>query len=297
MTFRQFARILGVTAPELEPVPARRWVTDEAADAVNGLLPYLDELLNAWEVYCTVGGYPRALEDFLTEGEVGAGFLQDLWDVIHGDALGRSGSAVTPTQTDLLLSGLASRLTQPVNLGALATEVGYAAGHTASARLDSLEMAYLLWRCYPSREGRWFPVEGSQYKAYFMDPLLARMATVRRGGGFAPAASAITEQQLGLHLLRQHEAERPGTFSSYTELLSMKTPSEKEIDFAGAWTDGIAFEGKYVDERIRRESLTAKSQVAGGVLRGAVLATRGFVSFTEPVWAIPAPVIVWLLAE
>ena len=197
MSFRQFCRVTGHDdIPDLDVIPARRWVTPEAAEAVDALLPWIDELANAWQSYCTVGGYPRAVEGYLQHGDVTPGFLQDLSDVIHGDALARSGQSVTGAQTDMLLSGLSSRLTQPLNLRGLAEEVGYGSHNTAQARLDSLETAYLLWRCYPSREGRWFPVEGSQYKAYFTDPLLARLASLRNAGAFEPPISGITEQQL-----------------------------------------------------------------------------------------------------
>jgi hypothetical protein len=87
-----------------------------------------------------------------------------------------------------------------------------------------------------------------------------------------------------------------GTLSSFTELLSIRTPTNKEIDFVATWTDGIAFEGKYVDERLNRESQTAKAQIAAERICGAVLATRAAFNLDGDVWAVPAGILGWLLA-
>jgi uncharacterized protein len=304
MSFRQFVRALGqapslsrfAALPSPEVIPARRWVTAEARDHVQELLPWVDDLANAWEMYCTVGGYPQAVGGFLREGKVGDAFIQDLWDVIHGEALASTAST-TGAQTDMLLSALAARLGNPINLTGLAEEIGYASHHTAQARIDALEGAYLLWRSYPSREGRWFPVPGSQFKAYFTDPLLARLAALRKEGAYLPAPSAITEQQIGLLLLRQHENEQMGSFTSNTDLLSVRTPRNKEIDFAGAWTDGVAFEGKYVDEGLKRESQTLRSQIDAKIIRAAVLVTRAAYDATTDVWAVPAGLFAWLASD
>jgi predicted AAA+ superfamily ATPase len=298
LSFRRFVRIVSQSnVPEIEPIPARHWCTSKTRKAVLELMPWLDELASLWEVYCTIGGYPRAIADYMTDGAVSAAFVQDLWDVIHGEALARTAQTVTPTQTDLILSGISSRLTQPMNFTGLAATVGYASHHTAEARLDALDTAYLTWRCHPANEKNLTAnTEGTQPKTYFTDPLLARLAALK-SAGFDPDTSAITEQQIGHFLLRQRETEQMGAVSSFTELLSYRTPSKKEIDFVSRWMEGIVFEGKYVDDRLKQERRTVQSQIDAGVFTGGVLATRAELDMDSDVWAVPAALIAWLLLD
>jgi predicted AAA+ superfamily ATPase len=297
MSFRQFGRVTGHSdIPLPDPIPARRWNTDEARSAVQEFLPWLDELDNTWMNYCQIGGYPQAVASYMTDGVIDPLFLQDLWDVIHGDALLRSSLTVTPTQTNLLLANIASRLTQPMVLRTLAQEVGYASHETAAARIDAMDASYLTWRCYPTQDKRWFPAKGSQYKTYFTDPLLARLMALRNPGAFDPPIGAITEQELGHHLLRQYATEQAGALSAFTDMVSIRTPTDNEIDFAASWTEGVAFEGKYIDDSLQRESQTARAQVQSGRIRAAVLATRMAYNLEGPVWAVPAGILTWLLS-
>lgn len=296
LSFRQFARVLGRTGiPDVAVIPARLWHSDEAKRTVQELLPWLDELVNLWEIYCTVGGHPRAIADYLDTGAVSSSFAQDLWDVIFGEAQKRTTTTVTGTQIDLLLSGITSRLTQPMNLTALAGEVGYGSHHTAAARIDALDSAYLTWRCHPSRDGRLRPIDGSQFKSYYTDPLLARLSSIKTGSGFPPDVSVISEQQLGHFLLRQREREQMGAVTSFTELLSYQTPSEKEIDFVSNWMDGIAFESKYVDDPADRDRQTLQSQLDAQVFKAGLLMTRAGVALDGDIWAVPAGILAWAL--
>lgn len=84
-----------------------------------------------------------------------------------------------------------------------------------------------------------------------MDEILSRNAEAasRRPGSLrlalhrAPQRAAppnytvLTEQQLGVTLLRAREAAAPGTLPDFDSLLYATTPSRKEIDFTGAWLD------------------------------------------------------------
>ena len=80
-------------------------------------------------------------------------------------------------------------------------------------------------------------------------------------------------------------------------LLSFRTPTDNEIDFVADWADGVAFEGKYIDSRLKREMRTVQAQVQAGKFRAGVLATRGELLLKGPVWAVPMGILGWLLTE
>jgi hypothetical protein len=68
--------------------------------------------------------------------------------------------------------------------------------------------------------------------------------------------------------------------------------SGKEVDFCGPRLGKLGFEGKYVDSSWRREALTVRAALGAGVL-----ATRGLLDTGGDVWAVPAPLIAWMLND
>ena len=56
-----------------------------SAAAIGELLPWLEDLILAWEAYLSVGGFPRAVSDFLQKSEVQPDFTNALWEVISGE--------------------------------------------------------------------------------------------------------------------------------------------------------------------------------------------------------------------
>ena len=81
-----------------------------------------------------------------------------------------------------------------------------------------------------------------------------RLAILSRGISDAldastPDPSALSEQQLGMALLRSFEREHPGSYMEFARVLHHRTRTRKEIDFVGPGFGGIAIESKYVDDR------------------------------------------------
>lgn len=298
LSFREFtATTRGPDLPDLSPVRAADWISRESREAVDALIPWLTDLGTSWDIYCRVGGYPRAIADFLTLGEHSDQFVQDLWSVIEGDALQQPGFVTTPTQTSLLIDGLTSRLAQPVSVRALTEQVGFESHHTLESRMSLLEQALLTWRCYPARRGRLYAAPKEQYKYYFVDPLLARLASIRNPGAFATDTAIVTEQQIGHLLLRRRETESEGAVVDFTHLLFLRTPNDREVDFLAAWSDGVAFESKYSEGRLGRDTLTSRAEIQAGAIRGVVFATRGELRLEGDVWMVPAGILGWLLVR
>jgi predicted AAA+ superfamily ATPase len=287
MSFRSFATAVGLSnLPQPDLVRPRDFLTQSVDSAVNELTPWLDRLLSTWELYLRIGGFPRAVRDHLATGDVREDFLKALWDVTAGEAI--RGAGTTPAQVLALLGRITKSLTAPLSVESLRSDMGLGSPHTAKDRLSDLVVAYLAWPCH-QRSGTQ-PRLAAQSKYYFIDPLLARIAVERGHGATSePDVSALSEQQLGLELLRSLEREQPGSFAQFTGLMYQKT-SGKEVDFTGPRIGALGYEGKYVDKNWRREALTVRSQFGAGVL-----ATRGLIDTSGDVWAVPAPFIAWML--
>ncbi len=289
MGFRRFARAMGLDGlPGPDPVRARDFMSSEIDAVCTELLPWLDTLLSTWELYLRVGGFPRAVTDQLAHGDVQEDFIRALWDVAAGEALRGAGAA--PAQVQAMLGRLTRSMSSPLVVESLRKDLGVESPHTAKARLEDLVFAYLAWPCH-RREGN-APKLSAQSKYYFIDPLLARIAPLRSAGMLPEAdVSVITEQQLGIELLRNIEREQPGGYAQFSDVMYQRTAS-KEVDFCGPRLGALGFEGKYIDSGWKREALTVRSAFGAGVL-----ATRGLLDTSGDVWAVPAPFIAWMLND
>jgi predicted AAA+ superfamily ATPase len=252
-------------------------------------MPWMSDLASAWELHLVVGGYPRAVGDHLDKGDAQPDFIAALWDVIHGDAL--KTMSMDAAAAHNLLVRLTKNLASPMNMSEIASEIGVERGETAKARVNALVDSYLAWPCHKQGQHN-LPNLDAQSKYYFTDPLLARIANYRLPQSPLADGSAISEQQMGLTLLRRIETERPGTFADFTSLMYARTSTKKEIDFVGPLLGNLGVEGKYVDDKWKQESLTLKARFGRGIL-----ATRSIFDITDDIWAVPAGMLAWLINE
>jgi len=289
MDFRAFASAAGMrSVPEVPAIEPRDFLSRTAEEAVDELLPWLDDLASLWEVHCRVGGFPRAVAGYLRDGEVEAAFANGLWDVVHGDAL--AGDGFSAAQSLQLLRKLASDLASPVNMTSVAEDLGVGSHHTAARRVRALVDAYLVWPCHRRGE-RWMPNLRAQTKYYFTDPLLTRLAHLRADHLPEPDVSRISEQQLGLALVRRAASGDPGRYADFAHVMYARSSTGAEVDFCGEPLGPVAFEGKYTDASVARESQTMRTMFGG---RG-ILATRAKLGRIGEARAIPAALVAYLL--
>lgn len=304
MSFRSFAKSVSPTLRQAPPVtvPASKLGDRRLmSDAVYELIPFLHELVPAWEQYLQVGGYPAAVNDWMEQGQVGSVFITALWDVIHGDAFRSAG--ISPAQTQGLLEELSRKIANPLGDLPLAREVGLhdAAGkpdgEQAKARLMDLQVAFVAWRCHQRREEQFLPKLRAWAKVYFSDPLLARLAHLRNQACTDPGPTLLTEQQIGRALVLAHEVEVSGAILDFSHVMYVQTPSRSEIDFVGSASPEVGIESKYVDHGLVRASQTLRAQIAAGDIASGLLATRSVVDVdpTKSCWAIPASLLAWML--
>jgi predicted AAA+ superfamily ATPase len=292
MSFRSFfSQLHQGSFPTASVIRAKDFLGRECEEAIFELQPWLDQLASAWEVYCRCGGFPAAVEGQIAHGEVSAGFVNDLWDVISGDAM-RKGS-FNATQSLALVLEIGKSLSSFTNMSNLGRELGV--DHTTAARrVRDLVENYLAWPCH-QRGDHHLPRLGTQSKYYFIDPLLARLAHLRVDHLPEPDTSAVSEQQIGLHLVRGAIHGDPGAYAAFSSVMCARNAARKEVDFVGATLGGLGFEGKYSDRGLEKESATVRSICnEQGVMASRTLigrASRGNVSF------IPAPFVAYLLSE
>lgn len=284
--FRDYCELIGVRGlPEIGPIAPGEMLSRAARAAVAEMSFWINDLVDAWELYLRCGGFPRAIGDFLQTGDVTSGFAQDLWDVIRGDAI----RATSLGDADLLnlLARIAEGISSPLNASAIGRDVGLGSNHSVNDRINDLAFAFQTWRCHRvDRHGR--PSTGAQRKVYFVDPLIARLPSQRHAAYPSPDVTKLSEQQIGLALARAAAGGRADRFVAGEAVMYERTATGREIDFVGARQ--VPVESKYVERNWKSEART----VAAAHGRG-ILATRNVLDTDGDVWAVPACVVVWLL--
>ena len=124
---------------------------------------------------------------------------------------------------------------------------------------------------------------------YLLDPVFARLTRYPLPG---LDRGILSEQQLGIALLRALERARPGAFLDFDAVLHHRTQTRKEIDFVGPHFGDAAIEAKYVSgHRWRRAIPTIRASRWRGIV-----ATRDALDLRDPeVVAVPAGLLVWLI--
>lgn len=290
--FRSFARLTTDAAPPelptLQPGRVADLTRGELKRVLPELVPWQDVLIRAWEIYLGCGGFPVAVARHVASRAEPTALRRSLLDVIHGDAFRRADWS--RTQSADLLRRLSANVCSPLNVASLANDTGVPQA-SLRRRIDELRDAFVVWPCY--REGDLKPKLGAQPKLYFTDPVYANLSLDSERVAPVPQVdfTRLSQQQLGMALLRATERTAPGTLVGYDQVLHHRSASRKEIDFVGPQFGGIAFESKYVDGGWRRDALTLKASRWQGVV-----ATRSEVDLSDPeVAAVPVALLAWLL--
>jgi len=286
MGFMDVCRALELELPESPNITASALGDSEMIQAqVDSVRPWLPAIIDAWDRYLRVGGYPQAVELELTQSGADFALRDTLWDVIHRDAF--EGSELSPTQTQTILRSIASSLSSLYSVEGLAAAIDVAHA-TARARLDALRRAFVAFPVH--REQGLAPRPQAQAKWYFTDPRLARLAS-ELGAGSPPGLSALSEQQLAVALLRALEAESPGAAVRHDTLLHYRSRTRAEIDFVSPVFAQTCVESKFVNRGWGRAFQT----IAASGRRTGIVATRSGTRRHEGGWALPAGLVAYLL--
>lgn len=290
MGFLDVCRALGIELPEPPAVGLATLGSSETLqDAVEQVRPWLPAMIDAWDRFLRIGGYPQAVELALENPHPGAsaGLHDTLWDVIQGDAF--HGSGLTPTQTQTILRSITASLGSLFSVQALASAIDVAHA-TAESRLDALRRGFLTFPVH--REQGLAPRPQAQTKWYFTDPRLAQLAS-EFGAGSPADMTALSEQQIAVALLRRLEEESPGAAIRHDSLLYYRSRTRAEIDFVSPMFPETCVESKFVDRGWGRAFQTIE---ASGRQMG-IVATRSGTRRHVGGWAIPAGMVAYLLGS
>lgn len=287
MRFGEVARALGTELPPSPEMAPADLADDEALEAaLSEARPWLPAVIDAWDAYLRIGGYPQAVAAELAADDEGRSVLTGaLWDVIHGDAF--AGGELTHTQTQAILRRLATSLTSLLSIRAVADRADLTP-QTAKRRLNALRRSFVAFPV--PREQGLAPKPRSQSKWYFTDPCLAQLASTR-GAGQPPDRTALAEQQLALALLRALERQEPGAAMHHDRLLHYRSSTRAEIDFMSPDFPDLCIESKFVDRGWGRAFQTIE---ASGRSTGLV-ATRSGIDRHDGGWALPVGLLVHLV--
>jgi len=287
MGFAEAARALGAELPSSPHLDVSDFADDATVEeVVSEYRPWVPTLIESWDHYLRVGGYPQAVAaEIDPSDERERALVEALWDVIYGDAF--EGSGLTHTQTQAILRALTSSLTSLMSVHAMAQAVNLA-NATVGRRLDALRRSFVAFPVH--REQGLAPKPRSQSKWYFTDPSLSRIAS-HFGAGTPPDPTALSEQQIGVALLRALERRSPGAAIRHDRLLYYRSTTRAEIDFVSADFMATCFESKFVDRGWGRafQTIEASGRSAG------VVATRSGLQRHDGGWALPAGLVAFLL--
>ncbi len=307
MGFRSFVRFAADQGPQLDdlgPVQPGDLDHDLLEQAVYRLMPWLHVLVAAWEAYLQIGGFPQAVASYVRSKDVSqpwqqpelpglarpvshaidASLLASLQEAINADAFKRA--RLSSIQSSELLRQLVDGMCSPTNHSRIARDINVAP-QTASERLGDLREALVVWPAHQTDGTRLTPKLRAQSKTYFCDPAY----TLLIGDGSVDF-TRLSEQQLGMALLRSIERRHPSSFVDYGRLLYHRNQTNREIDFVGRDLGDVAIESKYVDGGWRG---TAGRTIKASPWRG-IVATRTEVNLDDPqLVAVPTAVLAWLI--
>lgn len=286
MAFPEFVQCAGYGLPDAPRIPVEAFYEETGRTACHEALVHMATLVDAFEAYLLVGGFPQAVSDFRRTAQVSEGFARDLWDVAQADL--RAAGMRQPEQGLRLLERLSTSLAGMVVLRSLAEDLG--ASHFAVGEwLETLADSYLVLLLFQESHG--VADVKKQRKAYPIDPFLGRLAAQRAMGAKEPAASQLAEAALAVALFRAIEGDAVDRFGRPGKLFFFRTASGGEVDFL-MLPDRLAAEAKYVD---RASSRDAKGMLAN-FGKGLVL-TRRAIDLKEGATFIPAAIFAWLLDQ
>jgi hypothetical protein len=291
MSFREFARAAGRELPSLPALGPGVAQSPEVREALVGVAPFVDELDLAWQAYCEVGGFPRAVGEFRRHGAVTVEFGRDLVAWLAPDV-----TPDDPPESVLgLISALGTRMSAPLNVRSTARAVGMSRERLAS-RLNRLLSTFAAVAC-PQIGTDGTPIAGSQSKMYLADPLIAQLPAIVDDGIPPPDMTVLSEAALASSLARAVERLHPGRLTENRAVGYLRTASGGEVDFApmpirvaGVARTTAPIESKWVSDGWRPGARTIE-----GSYRGGFVATKDVLDLDHPAWALPTGALALLL--
>ena len=288
LSFSQFCSVQGIPEHARSPLGVAGFLDPGSDDVLHEAMRYLPDLARSLDAYLRVGGFPRAIEDYLHRGEVSEGTVRILWDVLAGD-IDRAGFDRLTALA--LLDHTVRALGSPSSFRDLSTEIGVGSPDTAHRYASVLGDAFALLVVYFWDPGRGRMALRKNKKLYLTDPLFGAIPTLIQPGGPGARAASMVEAVVGMALYRAAEPGLVEAFPSPQSLFYWHSKQKREIDFlSGTRTKKTAVEVKFQ----RRVTGSDKLAIRNSFRRGLILSAADL-DLDDPVRVIPTPVFLWLL--
>lgn len=286
MSFPQFVRCAGYSMPVPPKLSFAALYTEDGRVACNDALVHMGTLIDAFDAYLQIGGFPQAVTDFRRDAMVSPGFTRDLWDVIRSD-LHRQGIS-RPEQCLSLLERIAASLASRLSMQTVADTLDIDR-RTASSWIDTLANSYLLLVVFKERKG--VPDVNSLRKIYPIDPAIAHLPSRYAPGVGAPDETKLAEAVLAMTIFRSVEGNAIDRFCQPGRLFYFRSANDTEIDYL-VLPDRKAAESKYIETPDRRELQGLLANFGEGLLL-----THSAVDIVPNGTILPAAVFAWLLEQ
>jgi len=249
---------------------------------------YLPDLRRALEVYVVVGGFPAAVEDYLTTARVTEPTVRMLWDLVAGDVdrLGYDRLAAVK-----LLERVVRSLGTATSWRTLAEEIDVGSTQTAQRYAMVLSEAFAVLVLYFWDRGRGGVSLRKNKKLYLVDPLFGSIPKVLQPGAVTATTPAMVENVVGMALYRAGEREMVESFSFPQSLFYWRSRQGNEVDFiSGFGSERIPVEVKYQQTIRGSDKLVIRNSFGKGLLLSGEL-----LDLDNWVRVIPAPLFLCLL--
>ena len=294
LSFREFVISTRPLLPVPETLHPALLQSPEARERLEALRFAVDDFDLAWQAYLSSGGFPRAIHAMESNGFHDRGFLEDLHSWLRRDV----DPDGPPESIMALLEGLSRRSSSPLDRAGSSVALEYPSKAVFERRLGRLVASYAAVWC-PQRNSLGRSVPGTQPKLYLADPILAWIPFLLRAGTDAPDFTRLAEQAIGVGLARVIDDLEPGRWIAGETIGYGRTSTGNEVDLTPVNVASSAgsrptcpIESKWVDGGWRREALTIEGKYARGIV-----ATKTVLDFEAPAWAVPAPLLMMILAE
>lgn len=286
MSFTDFTRYSGMSHLEAPPaLPLNELFTPAGRRVLESSLVHAGDLIDAFDLYLTVGGFPRAVADFRAQARVSAAFVRDLWEVTRSDLI-RSGIQ-RPEVAMKLLERLSAAMTAPVTLQSLARDLD-STRQTVQTWLTDLANAYLIIFLFQETGG--IADLRRQRKIYPADPLLALLPSLISSDVSRPDLSKLAESALVMTLIRSVTRSPVDQFDRIQGVFFYRSPKGAEIDLVIPGHHA-AIESKFTDAHFGRTRLGLSRYESAAII------THTSINLEEPIPELPAGLFAWLLRQ
>lgn len=288
LSFRDFCRVQGIPGPAEPRFTLRELSTPESDDALREGMRYLPDLRRALEAYVVVGGFPAAVDEYLTTARVTEPTVRMLWDLVAGDVdrLGYDRFAAMK-----ILERVVRSLGTATSWRTLAEEIDVGGAQTAKRYAMVLSEAFAVLVLYFWDRGHGSVSLRKNKKLYLVDPLLGSIPKALQPGAVTATTPAIVENVVGMALYRAGEREIVESFGFPQSLFYWRSSQGNEVDFvSGLRSQRIPVEVKYQQTITGSDRLVIRNSFGKGLLL-----SRESVDLDDPVRVIPVPLLLWLL--